>query len=135
MKILENSINGFHENSTKEIFAFGRPGSGKTGFFPSTNIFIQPGLRDNSFLITHAKDEIGMTNAFARWSSMTPEEKKAEYASNNWRRMHGYPLRHKEANRRRKEFSTEKMWFETFDRMEKNGWTLQFNTPNGVGEN
>lgn len=120
MKILENLINGLHKNATRETLIIGGSGSGKTRFFSL------PHMQGGPFASTDATNESGMEAAYERWSGMTPQDRRAEYASNNWRRMHGYPLKRREANKHRKEFSTEKMWLETFDHMEKNGWTLQF---------
>ena len=89
-----------------------------------TRPFVAPVLNGGSFIITDPKDETGFFQAYKRYSSMSPMDRRAEYASNNWRKMHGYPLRRGGCNKRHKEmskYSEEKRWFEYFERAERNG--------------
>lgn len=76
--------------------------------------------KPGSFVIT---DPRSFSSHLKRYLALPPEDRRAKYASNNWRRMHGYPLRRRNT-KQRIAFSEEKFAWERFAAIERAGYTL-----------
>ena len=107
--------------------SFYAPPTGKSiGGRPMSDVlnYVQQRRKAGGFMITDPWSF--STSHLENYLATPPKERQAKYATNNWRRMHGYPLR-RGLSKNAKQCQTvseEKFAWERFAAMERAGYTL-----------
>lgn len=116
-----------HESNSIANASFYAPPTGKSiGSRPLSDMlnYIQQRHKAGSFVITDLSSF--STSHLESYLATPHKERQAKYATNNWRRMHGYPLRRGLSKNAKQclTVSEEKFAWERFAAMERAGYTL-----------